>query len=348
MAACAVRSNELSRESLRWDLLEVEPPSGERLTARLAVPSRSPDVFIGVDYAANRYILVRIPRSEVGQYAERTSRGIAVQTVELHAGSADRDRFVEIACLDPQGHIALDALLFDLMTALEAGSNLGRIRLVQGVIAKWRRFWSDVPKSLLSKDEQLGLFGELLFLRRWLIPSLGVGRAIGAWRGPSGSRNDFEFPGLGIEVKTTGRLDGAHTIHGLEQLLRPEAGKLFLYSLSVREELTATESLPNEVREVRALVGAEHQLRSDFDRMLYASGYDDRLESEYASAVFRIRGQGLYDVRDGFPRLTGASIIGGVPTGVSNIQYELRLDAAGDCLLANSPDMAAIHLKPIQ
>jgi hypothetical protein len=78
-----------------------------------------------------------------------------------------------------------------------------------------------------------------------------------------------------------------------------------------------------------------------FDASVYAAGYDDRLASEYAKLVLRIRDEGIYRVTDGFPRLVPASIIGGLPAGLNAINYELNLAAAAAWLLAKSPGAAS-------
>lgn len=329
---------------LRWDLLEAQPPSGERLTVRRAIAGRHPDVLIALDAAKRRHVLVELPDGELGELAERTSRGIAVQTVELQPGGEVTKRFIEVVCLDTQGYAALDTIAVELIEALEAGASIGRVRLVQNVLAKWRRFWSGIAQGVLSKEEQLGLFGELWFLNRWLAPAVGVSTAVTMWRGPAGARNDFEAPGLAIEIKTTGRVDGAHVIHGLDQLLEPPCGKLMLFSLLVRDEASGTENLPAQVAEARGLMADDYALQSQFDALIYAAGYDDRLAAEYAKLVLRIRDTGLYSVTEGFPRLVPASLMGGVPVGVSAVEYQLRLDAAGAWLLAATPAAAAPHL----
>lgn len=330
---------------LRWDLLEAQPPTGERLTVRRALTGMHPDVLIALDASKRRHVLVELPPGEHGELAERTSRGIAVQTVELRPGGESVKRFIEIVCLDSQGHAALDTIAVELIDALEAGASIGRVRLVQSVLAKWRRFWSGIAQGVLSKQEQLGLFGELWFLNRWLVPALGVSAAVTMWRGPAGARNDFEAPSLAIEVKTTGRLDGAHVIHGLDQLLEPPGGQLMLFSLLVRDEASGTESLPAQVAEARGLIADDYALQSEFDALIYAAGYDDRLAAEYAKLVLRIRDAGLYKVTDGFPRLISTSLVGGVPPGVGTIEYELRLDGATKWLLATAPSAATDHLS---
>ena len=334
--------------AMRWDLIEAQPPSGERLTARLAVPSRCIDVFIAVDAARRRYVLLRVPNGEPCTLSERTSKGIAVQTVEGNLdGSGKGGVFVEIACLEPSGYAALDIVTGELVEALLVGASIGRVRLVQSVLAKWRRFWSGVAQNLLRKEELLGLFGEVWFLSRWLLPTVGLERGTTMGRGPTGARNDFEAPGLAIEVKTSGKLDGSHQIHGLEQLLEPAGGVLLLFSLAVREEASGVESLPRLVTDVRATLAADQSQLVLFESMLLAAGYEDAHAPEYEKVQLRIRGQGLYRVSKGFPRLVPASIVSGLPVGVSSVTYELRLDAAGAWLLSGSPAAAAKLLQDL-
>lgn len=340
MAADDLSAVHSDPSALRWDLLEAQPPTGERLVVRTAIAGRHPDVLIALDAARGRHVLVGIPAGEGGEIGERTSRGIAVQTVELNTGEERDRRFVEIVCLDAQGHAALDTIAVELVDALELGASIGRVRLVQNVLAKWRRFWSGVSQGVLSKEQQFGLFGELWFLSRWLTPSVGIRSAVKWWRGPGGARNDFELEGLAVEVKTTGRADGAHIVHGLEQLLEPPGGVLMLFSLVVRDEASGTENLANLVAQVRGLIGDDHNLQSQFDAMLYAAGYDDRLTAEYAKLVLRIRGEALYGVHEDFPRIVPGSLVGGLPVGIGNVEYELRLDGAGAWLLASTPGAA--------
>lgn len=331
---------------MRWDLLESQPPSGSRFTVRLGVPSRSAEVFIAVDAARRRYVLVRIPDGEPCTVSERASRGIAVQTVEMTVDDSGKLAvFIEIACLEQSGHAALDIVTLELVEALVAGASIGRVRLVQSILTKWRRFWSGVAQNLLSREQHLGLFGELWFLSRWLLPSIGAERAVAMWRGPVGARNDFEHTGWAVEVKTSGKLDGSHQIHGLEQLLAPAGTELLLFSLLVRDEASGVETLPQVVREVRGALTGDHVLLSQFEAMLAAAGFDDAYAVEYDKLKLRIRGHGLYRLGEGFPRLIPSSVPSGLPAGVSNVTYELRLDAAGQWLVGETPSATDNALK---
>jgi hypothetical protein len=330
----------------RWDLLEAEPPTKERLSVRSALSGRNGDVLIGVDAALRRYVLVRIPVGEGDALTERVSRGIGLQTVKMvPQDTGVAESFVEIACLDPQGHRALDLVIGELVDAVERAGGVTRVTLVQGVLAKWRRFWSGVPSGALSVEQQVGLFGELYFLSRWLCEALIPSRAVSAWRGPVGARNDFELSRLGVEVKATKRADSVHIIHGLDQLLEPVGGTLLLFGLCVRDEASATESLPGLVREMRERLTGDLEALGAFETALYTVGYDDRLEAEYSKLMLRIRTEALYRVSQDFPRLVPASIVGGVPAGVSAVAYELRLDAAAPWMVASSGKAATKLLR---
>ena len=331
---------------MRWDLLEGAPPEGQRLLVRLAYPSRRQDVLIGIDAARRRSILVEVPLGEPSNITERASRGITVQTVEMNDvdGSSPKT-FIEVACVEAAGHAALDIVTLELVDALAAGASIGRVRLVQGVLAKWRRFWGGVAQNLLSREEQLGLFGELWFLSRWLLPSVGASKSIAMWRGPAGARNDFESNGLAVEVKTSSRLDGGHTVNGLEQLLEPEGGMLLLFSLCTRDEASGPESLSNVVRSLKADLASDAEQLGRLETLLCAAGYDDRHEAEYEKLRLRVRAEGLYRVADGFPRLIPESLVDGLPAGVGVVRYELRLEAAGQWLVSDNPVASATFLQ---
>ena len=322
------------QQPLRWDKLEAAPPPGQRFSTRIALPDVSGDVHLAIDAAKRRYVLVRIPSGEPDQITERASRGIAVCTVEGAFGALQLEKFVQIECLDSSGHSSLDGVVREIVDALAAGASIGTVRLVQNVLAKWRRFWGSIHQGVMPKEEQLGLFGELWFLHHWMRPAVGTARAAATWRGPVSARNDFESAKFAVEVKTSSRVEPIYTINGLEQLLEPEGGVLLLFALSVREEASGTESLPNLVQAIKGELSDDYASLSMFESMLYASKYEDEHAAEYAKLVLRVRNQYLYRVGPGFPRLVPDSISGGLPAGIATLTYQIRPDEAMRGLLA--------------
>lgn len=335
MEGCTVTQASVS--GLRWDLLEATLASSTGLNARLAVPNQSAEVYIAIDTSNRRYILVRIPEGETALLSGRITHGIAVQTVELSIDCQGTNAaFIEIACLDRAGYAALDTVTIELVNAITSGASISRVRLVQAVLSKWRRFWSGITNAGLAREEQVGLFGEIWFLRHWLLPIVG-NSAVETWRGPIGARNDFETAGYAVEVKTSSRVDGGHVIHGLEQLLAPPDVRLFLFSLLVRDEGTGVESLPKLIDEVRQIIADDALVLTQFEGILAAAGYDDVHAPDYSKTKYRIRTQALYQVDPGFPRLIPSSLSDGVPLGISKVTYEVQLDAATHWLVTDTP-----------
>lgn len=325
-----------SVEVPRWNLLESQPPSGERLTVRSALSRCHEELLIAVDAPGRRHILVEIPNGEPSKLSERTSRGIDVQTVEMKVEAGELRNFVDIICLEPQGHAALDIIVKEIADAIEGGSTISRVALVQNVLAKWRRFWSGISQPLLSREEHIGLFGELWFLSRWLGPSVGLATGVRMWRGPMGARNDFEAKLIGIEIKTSSRADAMHRINGLEQLMEPPGGSLLLMSIVVRDEASATNDLPTLIAEVRLGLANDFNALSHFDSCLYAARYEDALADEYAKLKLRIRAEELYRVVSEFPRLIPSSLKQPPAQGIRSVNYDLSLDGAAPWRIATS------------
>jgi hypothetical protein len=248
------------------------------------------------------------------------------------------NRFVEIACLEPTGHPALDVIAEELLAALQAGASIARIGLVENVLARWKRFWSGTNQGALTRNDQVGLFGELWFLSRWLCASSDLNKVVPMWKGPNRARHDFESPTMNAEVKTTSGTDGIHMINGLEQLLEPSSGVLFLFSLSVREEGSGTECLPSLVNELRTKLQSNDLALSHFETTLYDSRYEDRFSAEYSKMLLRVRAQELFRVQGAFPRLVPSSIQPAIPPGIGTVQYQLVMAAAAPWVVATNPD----------
>ncbi len=194
------------------------------------------------------------------------------------------------------------------------------------VLAKWRRFWGVLPLQILSREEQLGLFAELWFLSVWMVPRAGPAEAVNRWRGPFASRHDFEWPGRSVEVKATTSTRGRiHRIHRLDQLVPPEPGELLFFGLALREEAGATNTLPLVIATCRSQLEADADSMSGFERALARVGYSPAHDEEYAKLRLRIVEEGLFSVRDDFPRLTVMQLAAGVPPGVERVEYEINL-----------------------
>lgn len=317
-----------------WERLTL--PTGDQLVARPALPDLTPRMLCALDASGARHILIPL-RPDDEEYADRQSRGVSVSTRKLAMHGNSMDRYLDMICLDANGYAILDLMGGEIAKELSIGARPVP-EIVKRVLAKWRRFWGQIPQPMLSREEQLGLFAEIWFIDEWVIPKMGAD-AILAWRGPWGSRHDFEWSGRSVEVKATTSARGRiHRIHGLDQLLPPENGALFLFSVGLREEGGASHDLPGVIELCRNLLEGNDDGLAHFENALARIGYSPMFEDEYSKLKLRIAENVLFQVQGNFPRLTGVSFSSGVPDGVERVEYEINLNSFDTLVVARQPD----------
>lgn len=325
-----------------WAQLELARPSGARLTARLSLPELTDRLQAALDSDGHRHLLILLRASEE-ELRDARSRGLSVDTRDLVVRGQPEQRYIDVVCHDASGHLAFDLIGGELADLLVSDRKTASECVVR-VLAKWRRFWGQLPLQILSREAQLGLFAELWFLSVWLAPRAGAPEGVNRWRGPFGSRHDFEWTESSVEVKATTSTRGRiHRINGLDQLAPPEAGELLFFSLRLREEGGATNTLPSVIAACRAQLEADADSLSKFERALAQVGYSPAHDEEYAKLRLRVVEEGLFQVRDDFPRLTAAHLTEGVPPGLEAVDYEINLSGFNHLCIASrasdAPDL---------
>ena len=320
-----------------WTRLETSRPTGENLTARLAVPELTDRLLCAIDAELERHLLVPLQADEQA-LRDTQSRGLSVETNELTVQGCSPARYIDVTCHDAAGHAAFDLIGSEIAEALSHGGS-SPADIVHRVLAKWRRFWGQLPRRVLSREEQLGLFAEMWFLSMWLAPKVGAGEATRRWRGPFSARHDFEWLGRSVEVKATTSTRGQiHRIHGIDQLAPPDSGDLLFFSLRLREEAGASNTLPGLVALCRQQVGMDDEALAQVEAGLAQVGYSLAHEEDYEKLRLRVVEEGLFVVDGRFPRVTLDCFKAGVPAGVERIEYEINLTGFTDLRIARSVD----------
>jgi len=324
-----------------WQHLERDRPAGDALTVRLALPDVTSRLQAALDADNSRHLIIRLNDHEF-ELQDLRSRGLSVETREMSLGAETPARYLDIVCRDAAGHPAFDIIGGELGVALAEGRHSPE-RIVTQVLSKWRRFWGQLPRQILSREEQIGLFAELWFLSAWLAPYSSPADAVRRWRGPYGARHDFEWTGKSIEIKATSITRGrVHKIHGIDQLSPPETGELFLFSLRVREEAGASNTLNVAVEQVRRLLGSDHEQLEVFETSLIRAGYNPAHVAEYEILKLRVVDEYLFAVRDNFPRLTREHLNAPLPQGVENVGYDIHLDGFQDLSVSEQDDLREV------
>jgi hypothetical protein len=182
-------------------------------------------------------------------------------------------------------------------------------------------------KPLLGIERQLGLLGELVFLRR-LIAAVGP-HALNAWIGPTGEPHDFRIGRREFEVKTTTSPRRIHTIHGVAQLVPSADCSLHLVSLLAGPAgADAGFSLPDLVTELAQTFAYSDRV-GQFWRLLGACGYRAEDEQHYPRRFALRRPIAFVPVDHTCPALTTTSLqgmLGPLAVRVESVQYDVNLE----------------------
>jgi hypothetical protein len=239
-------------------------------------------------------------------------------------------------CTDSGQHYTFAAIAQDLIRSIRQTPGLHRDSILSA-LARWRAFWT-VRVGDMSREDALGLFGELWFLRRWLGTVNAV--AVNHWQATYSARHDFQWASASVEVKTATTQSAGPPIHriaSLEQLSDPEQGQLYLFSLQVCEDALATNTLHSLVTALTVELEVDFQALSEFNNKLAARGYSPA-DQQAPARKLRILSERLYRIDDAFPRFTRTSFLpAGLPAGIVGMEYLLDLTACEDWLVAKQP-----------
>lgn len=319
-----------------WIDLEASKPRGEELVAKSIITHDIPRLLCAIDSNNQRHILIPLQKNE-SQIEDTRSRGLSVKTRELQIHGESSSFYIDIQCKDSGGYSAFNVLVNEIASEIDNVKEQPS-EIVRRILAKWRRFWGQAPKKLLSKEEITGLFAELWFLSRWLIPAIGPLESVKRWKGPYGARHDFEWKDQSVEVKASTSMRGRiHHIHGLEQLESPENGNLDLFSLRLREEGGGFYTLPILINECRNIISGDEEALFLFETGLVKMNYSPIHDEDYNAIHYRIVDEALYSVTSDFPRLISANILNGLPFGIEGVEYIINLNGYDHLIRYSSP-----------
>jgi len=193
-----------------------------------------------------------------------------------------------------------------------------------GLLVEWQTFMEKYPDGL-SRETQTGLYGELNVLRDVVLTSASEDIwAVKGWLGWERKNQDFQFPEMAIEVKTTSQ-NIPEKIHISNVLQLDDHGldPLLLAVVHVDRNHAKGETLPEMVQALRKRLGSGSEPCKLLNRGLMEAGYIDEHEEQYLSARYKLLKRDFYRVRDKFPRLITKQLL----PGVTDVKYDINIQA---------------------
>jgi hypothetical protein len=187
-------------------------------------------------------------------------------------------------------------------------------------IEKWKDLFDKVSSNGLSPEEQRGLFGELVLLKKLLISSDQASVVLSSWVGMEKQIRDFQYKSWSIEVKTTiGSNHQKIQISSERQLDTGSLEHLFLFHLSLESRLHSGVTLNDLVDSVRALLESDFSSLNRFNSKLFEAGYFENHRGIYSGTGYFIRNEAFYKVEKDFPRIEENDI----RKGVGDVSYSI-------------------------
>jgi len=226
------------------------------------------DIYVGLNNINLPTILIR---STYSFDIPNSSKYIDIKKIE------DKDRTKYYFILKDLEHFDMFIDIFNDIVEFTRNEK-SEVNALKGFIKRYI-LWSNLFKkskiSMLTKNQIIGLYGELLYLNNYLIKQLGFKEAINAWFGPYKEKKDFEYNDFWKEVKMVKYGKDVVSINSVFQLDDINNGELVVF------EYSETES--NNLN-LYSLV--DHMLKniisfndvSNFTNRLNEAGYEHKVE----------------------------------------------------------------------
>lgn len=322
-------------------VLDEEPQEEGIYYRRLAVTSHWA-IHVGIRRPASTFVLI-LETEKVAADKFRyhdDSRGYSIEIGPDLVARPNRST-IRIIETDAAFRLPFTKFCADLIehwcNQADAGAALRTLSLH---LAKWRRFFQPGGELGLSRDEYIGLFGELAFMDAAIRYGIEVFAIVDAWHGQDATNQDFLFGKIAAEIKTaTGNDSDRIYISNVRQLDGTGLERLFLARYAFDFRQGSGKTLPQLVSGLRSKIFSDSQAAGFlFSDRLSQAGFIDSCPHALDQWGFTLRNFSMFEVRDGFPRITEESI----PEGISGLKYELNLAAATNYRIAEAIVWATI------
>ncbi len=205
--------------------------------------------------------------------------------------------------------------------ALNATTESEALKEVENRYYAWKSMFKN--KRVMSPESIQGLYGELTFLYKNLIPQFGASSAVEAWGGPDGNSKDFSIGNEWYEIKTT--LTSANTIKisSIAQLSAKDPGRLVVcFVEKMASEFEDGMATIFDLVELILLQIETNEVKELFINKLMKYGFD--IEDNENKEKFKFSHFNIYKVDDKFPRLREEDII--YPE-IIQVSYQLDVHA---------------------
>jgi hypothetical protein len=314
----------MDRINTIWQQLESQESGTSGLLRVRYSPDIAAQLYLGLlTSEKQRCLLLRVKNTGIKSFpVDKNLKGLKVEKIsDPHQQDAV---FLNLILLNQYSQEVFNVLIQDIINKISPLTDEKHIlKFFVARIETWRMLFEKTDQDALSAEAQQGLYGELFFLRKWILVSgEEKDRCVQAWLGIDNDLRDFQIGQWAIEVKTT-RGNNHQKIHinSERQLDTSKLDQLWLYHLSLEIQQQNGETLNQIVDSMCELLMEDALVLTEFKSKLLRGGYLLSHKSFYESRGYQIREETFYTVKDNFPRIEESQ----VPNGVGDVKYSIIL-----------------------
>jgi hypothetical protein len=319
-----MRTAEVTMASDPWTDIAM-PKATAMITMRRVSPDYRWDFFWGKDFAGKCLLVLSHNTISTAVGKLPRPRGLTVEVTE----PSDGKRALILKLLETSQRDIFLKLAHDIINAVEEQeSEPEAVAVALARTWRWHHLLKGGSGGKLGEEDQKGLIGELVILKRHLLPVMPPVAAIEAWKGPLGAPKDFEIGRFAIEAKAR-RGSGVPfiKISSESQLDSSGCDCLLLHVVELDKidgdaDAPSIISIPIVASEIRQLIDADDRTAIElFEASMTSSGVTD--EELYENDLWVEGRSRVFVVGQGFPRITPDM----TDSGVRGVQYSIDLSA---------------------
>ena len=289
------------------------------------------DVFLGIKYPENhRMLIVRTPYL-IGKDFNFKYEFRGLRFDKVYDSDDYNFLLLNLVLVDRQFKDIFDTLIGDVISNIINQTELRYVlKNFTNRLIKWQSLFERFGQQGLSPEEQRGLFGELLFLRKFLQLNSEYLPVIYSWVGPTQEIRDFQSGSWSLEVKTTfGNNHQKVHISNERQLDTSNLDNLILYHISLDARQQSGETLNQIIDSILDILITDFTSLNCFKGKLIEVGYFEIHRQIYENIGYHIRQETFYKVENEFPRIEEKDI----RNGVGDVKYSIVVSLCSDFIL---------------
>lgn len=190
----------------------------------------------------------------------------------------------------------------------------------------WKNMFKRDSIGKVSREVLQGLFGELYFMKKYMLDRYGASVAVQSWSGPDSKSKDYAVDTEWFEIKTVGANTTTVHISSLAQLSSDYDGHLVVVKTeAMSDQFSNGESSIGELFSYILSQINDEAIEGIFLSKLSSFGFDSSDESFMSK--FDVKSLTLYKVSGDFPRLTESDIN---RAEICDVSYSLIVNSLKD------------------